>query len=145
MALIKYTRPRPETDLIFRPFESIIDEIFNGNRINPNSKIFTPSVDIAETDKNFEITVEIPGVKKEDIKINLEKNVLTVKGERSFENKEEGKNYHRVETSYGSFQRSLTLPEDINDDSIVAKYEDGLLKITVEKSEEKIRKEIEVL
>lgn len=144
MSLIKYARPRPETDLIFRPFESIIDEIFNGTKSLAKSNGFTPNIDIAETDTHFEITVEVPGVKKEDIKLSLDKNILAIKGERALENKEEGKNYHRIETSYGSFTRSLTLPDDINGDSIEAKYENGLLNISIEKAEEKRRKEIEI-
>lgn len=142
MALIKYSRPN--TDVFSRTFNDIVDEFFNVQNNNYKTDRFMPSINIAETDTKFEISAELPGVKKENIKVDLEKSRLTISGERLMEEKEEGKNYHRIETNYGMFTRSLYLPEGIDEESIVAKYEDGVLDITINKSPEKVRKQIEI-
>ena len=141
MALIKYTRPN--TDLFSRRFNDIVDEFFN-NSDSYRSDSFMPSVDVAETDTHFEISAELPGMKKEDIQVDLENGRLSITGERSFRNEEEGKNYHRVENRYGSFSRSFYLPDSIDEDSISAKYEDGILNITIAKNEQKVKKQIEI-
>jgi|TARA_R100000541_G_scaffold10719_4_gene18746 HSP20 family protein len=143
MALIKYSRP--STDLFSRRFNDIVDEMFNNNNgMNYRQDSFMPNVDIAETDTQFEISAELPGLKKDAISIDLENGRLTISGERKFENKEEGKNYHRVETSYGTFTRSFYLPDSINEDTINATYKDGVLNITIQKQEEKIKRQIEI-
>ncbi|MFA5669687.1 MAG: Hsp20/alpha crystallin family protein [Balneolaceae bacterium] len=142
MALIKYSRPN--TDVFSRTFNDIVDEFFNVQNNNYKTDRFMPSINIAETDTQFEISAELPGVKKENIKVDLEKGRLTISGERLMEEKEEGKNYHRIETNYGMFTRALHLPEGIDEESIIAKYEDGVLDITINKSPEKARKQIEI-
>ena len=142
MALIKYTRPN--TDLFSRNFNDIVDEFFNNTATNYRKDSYMPSVDVSETDKQFEVSVELPGLKKEDIIVDLEKGRLTISGERKFKNEEEGKNYHRVETQYGKFSRSFYLPDTIDEDSILAKYEDGILNISINKSDEKVKKQIEI-
>lgn len=141
MALIKYTRPN--TDLLSKNFNDIIDEFFNDTPRYRNSQ-FIPSVDISETDKEFEISAQLPGMKKEDIQIDLENGRLTIRGERKFQQEEKGKNFHRVESNYGSFSRSFYLPDTLKEDSIKAKYEDGMLNITIEKNEEKVKRQIEI-
>lgn len=141
MALIKYSRPN--ADLFSRRFNDIVDEMFNhGSNYRKDS--FMPNVDISETETRFEISAELPGLSKENIKIDLENGRLTISGERKFENKEEGKNYHRVETSYGTFSRSFYLPDSIDEGSIDASYKNGLLNITINKQEEKIKRQIEI-
>lgn len=143
MALIKYSRP--STDLFSRRFNDIVDEMFNTNNgMNYRQDGFMPSVDIAESESEFEISAQLPGLKKDAISIDLENGRLTISGERKFENEEEGKNYHRVETSYGSFSRSFYLPDSINEESINATYTDGVLNITIQKQEEKIKRQIEI-
>ena len=142
MALIKYSRPN--TDVFSRTFNDIVDEFFNVQNNKYKTDRFMPSINIAETDTQFEISAELPGVKKENIKVDLEKGRLTISGERLMEEKEEGKNYHRIETNYGMFTRALHLPEGIDEESIIAKYEDGVLDITINKSPEKARKQIEI-
>jgi len=142
MALVKYSRPN--TDVFSRTFNDIVDEFFNVQNNSYKTDRFMPNINIAETDTQFEISAELPGVKKEDIKVDLEKGRLTISGERFFNDKEEGKNYHRVEASYGTFTRALHLPEGIDEESIVAKYEDGVLEITINKSAEKARKQIDI-
>ena len=142
MALIKYSRPNE--DVFSRTFNEVLDELFNPTTNSYRKDHFMPSIDVAETDSQFEIAVELPGVKKEDIKVNLEKGQLTISGERILNKEEGGKNYHRVETNYGKFTRVLHLPDGIDEESIVGKYEDGVLNITINKNAEKAKKQIEI-
>ena len=141
MALIKYTRPN--NDVFSRSFNDVMDEFFS-TAASYKKDNFMPSVDVSETDKQFEISVELPGVKKEDITVDLEKGRLTISGERKFNNNEEGKNYHRVESQYGTFSRSFYLPDTIAEDTIIAKYDNGILQITIDKSEDKVKRSIEI-
>ncbi|HBQ59411.1 MAG TPA: heat-shock protein Hsp20, partial [Balneolaceae bacterium] len=83
----------------------------------------------SETDNSFEIEVALPGMKKDDINIDLDNGRLTISGERTFENEESNKNYHRLESGFGSFSRSFQLPDSIDEESINAKYENGVLDI----------------
>lgn len=141
MALTRYTRP--DTGLIPKRFSDIMDDFFN-DMVSTNRDSFIPSIDISETDDQFHISAELPGMKKEDININLENRRLTISGERKFEHKEDGETFHRVETRYGSFSRSFQLPDSVDEDSVQANYKDGLLNITVAKSEDKVKKQIEI-
>ncbi|HLR24900.1 MAG TPA: Hsp20/alpha crystallin family protein [Fodinibius sp.] len=124
-------------------FSDIMDEFFN-NAVQNRRDSFVPGIDIAETDNQFEISAELPGMKKEDINISLDNGHLSVSGERNMKKEEEGKTLHRVETSYGSFNRSFQLPDNVDEESIKASYEDGLLNITINKSADKVKKQIEI-
>ena len=141
MAILKYKRPN--IDVFSRSFDDLFNEFFTST---PNVKTdgFIPSVDISETSDQFEFLVGLPGLAKEDIQVNLERGLLTISGERTFENDEKDKNFHRIETKYGSFNRAFHLPDSVNEDSIVAKYNNGILKITVEKNTDKVKKQIEI-
>ena len=105
---------------------------------------WSPLVDITEDEKKYVVKAEIPEMKKEDIKINVHDDVLTVSGERKYEKEEKGKKYHRVERAYGSFMRSFTLPEDADGTKVNAEYKDGILKVHLPKSEKAKPKAIEV-
>jgi len=105
---------------------------------------WSPLVDITEDDKEYVVKAEIPEMKKEDIKINVHDDVLTVSGERRYEKDEKGKKFHRVERAYGSFMRSFALPEDADGSKISAEYKDGMLKVHLPKSEQAQKKAIEV-
>ncbi|CUS35135.1 Heat shock protein, Hsp20 family [Candidatus Nitrospira nitrificans] len=105
---------------------------------------WSPLVDISEDDKEYVIKAEIPEMKKEDIKLNVNDDVLTITGERKYEKEEKGTKYHRVERAYGSFIRSFTLPEDADGSKVNAEYKDGLLKVHLPKSEKAKPKAIEV-
>jgi HSP20 family protein len=142
MGLIKYSRP--DSDILSRSFDDLFNEFFS-NTPSYKRDGFMPSVDISETEKQFELSVELPGMKKEDISIDLENGRLTISGERKFENNENGKNYHRVESRFGSFTRTFHLPDSIDEDTISAKYADGILNITIDKSEDKVKKQIEIV
>lgn len=141
MTLVRYNRPN--NNLMSKRFSDIMDEFFN-DAVSTRRDNFVPGIDIAETDNQFEISAELPGMKKEDININLDNSRLTISGERTFKEEEEGKTFHRVETSYGSFNRSLQLPDNVDENSIKASYKDGLLNITIAKSEDKVKKQIEI-
>jgi len=105
---------------------------------------WSPLVDISEDDKEYLIKAEIPEMKKEDIKLSVHDDVLTITGERKYEKEEKNKKYHRVERAYGSFMRSFTLPEDADGSKVGAEYKDGLLKVHLPKSEKAKPKAIEV-
>jgi len=105
---------------------------------------WAPLVDISEDDKEYLIKAELPEMKKEDIKLTVHEDVLTITGERKYEKEEKGKKYHRVERAYGSFMRSFTLPDDADASKIAADYKDGLLKVRLPKSEKAKPKAIEV-
>lgn len=95
---------------------------------------FAPRVDTAETDTAYEVTAELPGVDEKDIKIALEDNVLSISGEKKAEREEKKKDYVMTERSYGSFKRAFTLPDNVDADKIAAKFEKGVLKVTLPKT-----------
>lgn len=111
-----------------------------------NSGNFTPRVNVIEDNNNLYVHAEIPGVDKNDIKINIVGEVLTLSGEKKAEQKDESKNYYRIERSYGAFSRSFTLPAEVIVDKIAAEYKDGVLNITLPKTEQAkvVEKQIQV-
>ena len=129
---------------LLAPFQDEFERLFNefaNKRWWPSFagggdlEFLKPTLDISESDDGYSIDVEIPGVKKDDIKVEVHDGNLTIRGEKKQEEKEEKGDYHRVERRYGSFQRILNLPPDADSESVVAKIEDGVLKITMKKSE----------
>jgi HSP20 family protein len=102
---------------------------------------FSPRIDVFADDKNFFVEAELPGLKKDEIKISLQDNILTISGEKKKADENDSKEYFRNERVFGTFSRSFTLPEDINPDSTEAEFEDGVLRISVAKNEEKSEKE----
>ena len=105
---------------------------------------WAPLVDITEDEKEYLIKAELPEVKKEDIKLTVHDDVVTITGERKSEKEEKGKKFHRIERAYGSFMRSFTLPDDADAGRIAADYKDGLLKVHLPKSEKAKPKSVEV-
>lgn len=103
-----------------------------------------PPVDITEDDKEYLIRVELPEVKKEDVKVTVENGALTISGERNFAKEERDKKYHRLERAYGRFTRSFGVPEDADDTKVSAEFKDGLLTVRLTKSEKARPKSIEV-
>ena len=141
MSLIKWS---PYRNLISLPDE--IDHFFNGFGLdlNASDSVWSPSVDISETENQYEVKAEIPGLKKEDIKLSVEDNVLTLSGERKYENETEKKNYHRIERAYGKFERSFRLPREVDAGNIKANYKNGVLTVHIPKVEAVKPKEIAV-
>jgi HSP20 family protein len=105
---------------------------------------WTPLVDIAEDDKEFTIKAELPEVKKEDVKIELENGSIRISGERKIEKEEAGRRWHRLERSYGAFERAFTLPEGTQRTEIKAEFKDGLLKVHLPKGESSKPKALEI-
>jgi HSP20 family protein len=105
---------------------------------------WSPSVDIYENKDQIVLEAELPGMKQEDFDLSIENNVITLRGERSFEKKEDSDNYHRVERSYGSFTRSFTLPQTVSGEGVTAEYSNGVLRVTLPKREEVKPRKIEV-
>ena len=136
MKLVRFNQTEPYFP---NTFSGMLDKFFNEN-MGTSLKHFNPAVDIAEDENSYEIQLSVPGVQKKDFKVELVDGKLTISGERKMEEKKEGKNYHSVETQYGSFSRSFFVPEDIKAEEVNAAYEDGLLKITLPKKEKKVVK-----
>lgn len=105
---------------------------------------WTPPVDIYETDKELVLKMELPEIHKEDVHVTVENNVLTIRGERKLEEKVDRENYHRMERTYGEFMRSFTLPTFVDGQKIAADFKDGMLKVTLPKTEAARPKQIEV-
>ncbi len=125
------------SDDIFRPFG-----VLNREQLEANG--WLPAVDIRETDDSFEFTAELPGLNRDDVHITIEDKVLTLKGARAWNDEENRNSYHRVERAYGSFSRSFTLPSTVDADKVAAKFNDGLLTITVPKAEEVKPRQIKI-
>ena len=105
---------------------------------------WTPTVDISESEDEYLIKVELPEVRKEDVRVAVNQGVLTIQGERKLEREEKNKKYHRVERAYGSFARSFTLPDEVEGDSIKARHKDGMLYLHLAKTEAAKPKSIEI-
>ena len=105
---------------------------------------FVPPVDIYEDEHKIVLKLEVPGLKQEDLDIQLENNTLTVRGERKFEKEEKEENFHRIERRYGSFFRSFTVPTTVNPEGVKASYDAGVLRVELEKKAEAKPKQIKV-
>jgi HSP20 family protein len=141
MTIIRHNRP--DADVFDKRFSEILDDLFK-DAVTTRQNGFTPRTDIVETETGFEIEVQLPGIKKEDINVNIENNVLSISGERKFDDKQEGRKYHRVESRFGAFNRSVQLPDIVDPESVKAGYKDGILSISINKSEKKISKQIKI-
>lgn len=125
-----------------REMNSLFDDFFKGfdlasfGREREHFGIFSPSIDIKENDKEVSIKAELPGVDKKDIEVSLTNDTLTIKGEKKEEKEDKGKDYYRMERSYGSFGRTIPLPTGINSQKADAVFKKGVLTITVPKTEE---------
>jgi HSP20 family protein len=120
------------------------DDFFGEHRRGLAEGAWLPAVDVSETESQLTVRAELPGMSQDDIEINLQENVLTLKGEKKQETKEEKENFHRVERSYGSFSRSFTLPSGVKAADINATFKDGVLEITLPKVEEAKPKKIAI-
>lgn len=105
---------------------------------------WSPAVDIFETEGEIVVKAELPGMERKDIALNLENNVLTLKGERRFEKETKEENYHRIERAYGGFSRAFSIPATVDEEKIRADYKDGVLKILLPKKEQAKPKQIRI-
>jgi HSP20 family protein len=120
------------------------DDFFGEQRRGLAEGAWLPSVDVSETDSELMVRAELPGMSHEDIEINVQDNILTLKGEKKQEKKEEKENFHRLERSYGGFSRSFSLPAGVKPDDIKATFKDGVLQVTMPKAEEAKAKKIAI-
>lgn len=135
MTLIKFANGNQSNAL--KPwFSDVFDTFFDDSLVSNRFTSRVPAVNISESENEFHIEVAAPGLKKDDFKISLDKNVLNISVEKKKENTESNKKYNRKEFSYSSFVRSFTLPESVDYSKIDAEYTDGVLKIAVAKKEE---------
>lgn len=132
--LVKYRSFDPAAGFSrpFHAFEDMVSQFLgDANTTRP----WTPPVDILETENELVLKADAPDVTPENIEVSFENGTLTIKGRRDFEKKEEGKGYHRIERSYGSFIRAFTLPETVDPEKLVADYKNGVLTVTIGKKE----------
>lgn len=146
--MMAITRWRPFRDLLSIQDEMnrVFDDFFGRpmTRLEWAEGVWSPSVNVSETKDNVAIKAEMPGMNKDDVNLSIQDNVLTLKGEKKQEKEERDANYHRIERSYGSFCRSFTLPTSVETDKIKASYKNGVLNITLPKTEEVKPKEIPI-
>lgn len=128
-----------------------LNRLFNRTNVqapNEGAELTTfdwaPTVDIVETAEDFQVKAELPEVKKEDVKVSIDDGVLRIEGERKQEKEEKGRKFHRIERSYGSFMRSFTLPDNVDETKMRAEYKDGLLNVRLPKTEKAKPRSIEV-
>ena len=124
-----------------RMFEGFFER---GARQSEDGGVWMPATDIQETKDDVVVSVEIPGMKKDEIKVTVQDNILTIRGEKKQEKEEKDINYHRIERNYGSFTRSFSLPTSVQADKISAIYEAGVLRVMLPKAEEAKPKEIPI-
>lgn len=134
---------------LHREIDRLFDDFARGfpalsNFGNGNGGKLMPSIDVVETDKEIEITAELPGLEEKDVQINVADNFLTIRGEKKAEKEEKDKDYRIVERSYGAFERTLELPPGVDADAIKAGIAKGVLKVTVPKPVPKQARKIEV-
>jgi HSP20 family protein len=134
MTLVKFNNPKNNT--LLPGFNDVFESIFNDSFFNDRLTSRVPAVNISESENNFHVELAAPGLKKEDFKLSLDRNQLSVSVETSMENEDTQKNYSKREYSYCSFVRSFTLPDSADDNKIEAAYQDGILRIDIAKREE---------
>lgn len=138
MTLVRF-KPMRDLDNFSNRFQHFFDE-FPG-LANSSNDSFSPRIDISENEKNILIEAEIPGVPKENLKLTLQDNILSIEGEKKNEVEEKEKNFYRAERSFGKFKRSFTLPVEVDSEKVEAKFNNGILEITLSKLEPKENKE----
>ncbi len=140
----------------FQPFRELfdaqkqLDQLFGeafhqdsrGEDVQPRA--WTPAVDVIENDQKFTIKADLAGIDPNAVEIRVHEDLLTIQGERKFENPAEGSNFHRIERTYGSFSRSFRLPPNVNPDGLTAEYQNGVLILTLQKREEAKPKSIKI-
>src|SRR6185312_2320892 len=145
MTLVKFN-PEKRNSSLLPGFNDVFESIFNDTFFNDRMITRVPAVNISESENNYHIELAAPGLKKEDFKLNLDRNQLSISVEQSADHQDEQKNYNKREYSYSSFVRSFTLPESADDSQINATYTDGILRIDITKSEEAkmVRRQIQI-
>ena len=135
---------RPSFAALRREMEDLLARMWGDHEGSWWTGDFSPSADLAETENALEIRVDAPGMEAKDFDIEVNGNVVTIRGERKEEKEEKGKTFRRVERRYGTFSRSLTLPCNVNEDEVAAEYASGVLAVTLPKREDAAPKKVAV-
>ena len=149
MGSIILSRPLSRLSALRSPFGNLWNEFqeMAGQLAPEGNGVETwlaPQVDLAETDKSIELHIDLPGMEAKDIDLQIDNNVLTISGERKEQKEEKGKTFHRIERRSGRFSRSFTLPTTVSEDKVAAEYKDGVLTVTLPKSEAVQAKKISI-
>ena len=133
MSLMRYSpsSEREEFPVGLRLFQDSVSRLFS----EPSNRPWSPAVDIFETEHELVVKADVPEVEMKDIDVQVENGTLTLKGERKFEQEQNGRGYHRIERGYGSFVRAFTLPDSVDADKVKAEYKSGVLTVTLSKKE----------
>jgi HSP20 family protein len=145
MAVVRWD-PFRDLNMLQERMNRMFDDAGRGWRNDEATATTTwsPAVDIFETEGEIVVKAELPGMERKDITLNLEKNVLSLRGERRFEKETKDDNYHRIERSYGTFSRAFSIPATVDEEKIRADYKDGVLKIVLPKKEQAKPKQIRI-
>ena len=146
MAVIKWD-PFRDLNMLQDRMNRLFEDAGRGIRRNEepaSTTIWSPAVDIYETDGEIVVQAELPGMDRKDIALHLENNVLTIRGDRQFKKETKEDNYHRIERSYGGFSRSFSIPTTVDEEKIRADYKDGVLKVALPKKEQAKPKQIQI-
>jgi HSP20 family protein len=140
--LVKWQNPRSLFNL--NDVDHVFNDFFNTKSLDLNNQEISPRINVEENENEWKISAELPGVAKEDVRVNFQDQVLSISGEKKVEKEDKNKNYHRNERSFGKFSRSLKINSPIVSDKIDAEYKDGILTISLPKAEEAKPKLIDV-
>jgi len=142
----EYPVPRA-IDRLQREMNRAFDDLFRGDLFDTSSFLtqsWSPVVDVSETKDSYVITAELPGVRKEEVKITMHDNLISIRGEKKGESEKKSENFYRLERTFGSFERTFSVPGTVKSDAIEAKYDDGVLTITLPKTEESKERIVDV-
>src|SRR6476646_10132874 len=141
MSIVKWKRPSNGHETgspvaYSTPFGSLMENFFNDNLFSGEFSTAVPAVNVSEDDEQFNVELSAPGFKKEDFKIESDNRMLIISGEHKTEEEKKTKTFTRREFNYGSFRRTFAMPDTVNDEQIDARYENGILKISLPKKDE---------
>ena len=143
MTIVRW-EPFRELSSLQTEMNRLFNAAFDTPRGNDGGRRWMPAMDLVETDEHFVLRADLPGMTESDVNIELEDNVLTVSGERKAEREEKGEGFYRVERSFGSFSRSLTLPKGIDAEAVNASFSNGVLEVRIPKPEERKPRKITI-
>ena len=128
------TAIRPLEDL-YRDMDNLVQHLFGDENRQAARDSFAPTLNLAETEASYELSADLPGIKPEDVNVEVQEGQITISGKREVEKEEQGKTFHRVERQYGEFRRTIALPLPVDEQKITAAYKDGVLTVNLPKSE----------
>ncbi len=141
---IQRWRPFGVLSSLQKDINRLFEDFWPMHRENLEEGALSPALDVSEDENNVYVVADLPGVEEKDVKLNFQNGILTLSGEKQEEKETRGKNFHRVERSYGSFSRSISLPGEVNAEKATAGYKYGVLRVTLPKKAEAKQKEITI-